>query len=259
MLPNPFFSFRIFTPSNKVPNKPINIKIVLFFVMENKKPLIIVLILALLLAGFFAFKSVSANKAAEADAARVEELELALQEKDRLAQQEASKAALADEARRLAEAKSAKDAQGEKARLAEIASLKAKENQARIAAQQARAAAEKETARLTAESQRLEAESKRLQALRQSEKAGAAAKLKMAEDALAKAKVQNRRDIVAARDEARKQAIKEMEARAAAKGQMAMTEVVSKERAEYKSSTPKIFIQKTNTNRLQPSYILQSN
>ena len=48
--------------------------------MENKKPLIIVLVLALLLAGFFAFKSVNANKAAEADAARVVELELAVQE-----------------------------------------------------------------------------------------------------------------------------------------------------------------------------------
>ena len=227
--------------------------------MENKKPLIIVLILALLLTGFFAFKYVNANKAAEADAARVEELELALQEKDRLAQQEASKAARAEEARRLAEAKAAKDALIDKARLAEIDALKTRENQARIAAQEARAAAEKETASLTAEGQRLEAESNRLQALRKSENAGAAAKLKGAEDALAKANVQNRRDIVAARDEARKQAIKEMEARAAAKGQMAMTEVVSKERAENKSSTPKIFIQKTNTNRLKPSYILQSN
>ena len=223
--------------------------------MENKKPLIIVLILALLLAGFFAFKSVSANKAAEADAAKVEELELALQEKDRLAQQAASKAARAEEARRLAEAKADKGAQSEKARLAEIDALKAKGDQARKAAQEARAAAEKETARLTAESRALEAESKRLQALRRSEKAGAAAKLKAAEDALAKAKTQNRRDIVAARDEARNQAIKEMEARAAAKGQMAMTEVVSKDRAEYKSSTPKIFIQKTDTNRLQPSHI----
>lgn len=226
--------------------------------MENKKPLIAVLVIALLLAGFFAFKSVNANKEIEAEAARIAELEQAVQEQELLTQQAAKKAALAEEARRLAEAKASKDALSEQARLAEIAELKAKESEARRAAQTAAAAAERESARLAAESQATKAESKRLRALRNKEKAAAAAKLKAAENALASAKSQSRIDIAAARDQARKQAIKEMEARAAARGQMAMTEVVSPERAENKVSTPKIFIQKTNMNRLQPSYILRS-
>lgn len=49
-----------------------------------------------------------------------------------------------------------------------------------------------------------------------------------------------------------------METRAAARGQMAMTEVISRERAENPKQTyyTPVYSPKTDTNRLSPSYIL---
>ncbi len=227
-------------------------------IMESKKPLIIVLVLAILAAGFFAFKSMNAGKGRAAEQEQIAALELAVQEKEQLAQAEAKKAALANEARRLAEANASKNAAAESAQLAEIATLKAREQEALRQAAAAKQAAEREKARLAADKTAIEAESNRIKMLREKESAEAATKLKSVQDALARSESQKRQEIATAREQARQEAITEMEARAAARGQMAMTEVVSKDRASSptRSTAPKIFRQKTNTNRLQPSYIL---
>ena len=102
------------------------------------------------------------------------------------------------------------------------------------------------------------AKKERIKAMRERETVEAAQKLRAAQLALEEAKAQGREDVAAARERARLAAIEEMEARAAARGQMAMTEVVSEERkASGGSSYSPVFSPKTDTNRMQPSYLLK--
>ena len=71
-----------------------------------------------------------AKKENTEELARIAELDQIIAEKDKLAQEEAKKAALAEEARQLAEAKAASEAAAQQEKLAEIAALKASEEAA---------------------------------------------------------------------------------------------------------------------------------
>ena len=89
-----------------------------------------------------------AKKENTEELARIAELERTIAEKDKLAQEEAKKAALAEEARQLAEAKAAREAVAQQERLAEIAALKASEEAAQRRAEVLRREAEQEAAKL---------------------------------------------------------------------------------------------------------------
>ena len=142
--------------------------------------------------------------------------------------------------------------------MAEIAALKASEEAAQRMSEALLLEAEKQAAKLAAGRKAIEEKAAQLQALRARETAAAAAKLKETQLVLREAQEQGRKDVSAAREEARKAAIAEMETRAAARGQMAMTEVISRERAENPKQTyyTPVYSPKTDTNSLSPSYIL---
>ena len=111
----------------------------------------------------------------------------------------------------MAEEKAAKEA-----RFQELAQLQARGDAAKKEAEALRMEAKKEAARI--------------KAMRQREAVEATQKLRTAQLALEEAKRVGREDVAAAQERARLATIEEMEARAATRGQMAMTEVVSEER-----------------------------
>ena len=101
-------------------------------------------------------------------------------------------------------------------------------------------------------------EAARIKAMREREAVEATQKLRTAQLALEEAKPEGREDVAVARERARLATIEEMEARAATRGQMAMTEVVSEERkASGDSSYSPVFSPKTETNRDSNPYSLK--
>ena len=120
-----------------------------------------------------------AKKENTEELARIAELDQTIAEKDKLAQGEAKKAALVEEARQLAEAKAAIEAAAQREKLAEIAALKASEEAAQRMSEALLLEAEKQAAKLTAGRKASEEKAVQQKALRARETTAAAAKFNL--------------------------------------------------------------------------------